>query len=1313
MSNNSNFIHHDLSAYEQNHHTYMSANNLDKEIPTCNCIITHTSVNGNKGRGFVDCGCTFNAMTDAFARKCGLEIKDYPNDLVCKIGGDRTMVVKRRVVRVEFDLGETGKALCYAFVFDKIPWGCDVLFGMDLLRLINPVINWQTGTMSKAEEKVNPELEFEDRSDKAVAGYVSDALLYVQSENKFQELSYFYMDNDYVSEDTDELPTNVIGVDEFRQEMESMNPDSPDEFFFVVTPADDSGKVKRYKEQGWELLRDNPAYLVLKKYRDTVFKEKLSAADVPQHGDIKHDIDLTDTKPVAVKQFRLSPEQQTAVNNWVNEMLKAGLIRPSTSPYSSPIFCIKKPVGWRIVHDYRVLNSKTNIPKQPIPRKDDIIDGMQGGYWFSCMDLLSGYYQLLLEENCRAFTAFSTPVGHFEYLVTAQGLAGAPATFNRFIQHVFEDLQEFSKAFFDDIYVFTKSKTIQDHLVALDRVLKRCEDRGLSIKLSKCVFVSEEIPVLGDFVGRSGVRMDPDKVAVIKSWPTPQTKSQLKSFLGTIVYCARFCKDYGRLVAPLHAATQNRKKHEKITLSRDQLTSFLKLKLAMCNTPVLSLPDFTIPFGVRMDASDFAIGGVLFQVDKNGVEHPVAYAGRKLTSAELNYSVREKELLAVIFALKTWRHYLLDQPFVVETDHQTLQEILTQSTCTQRLARWLDLISEYRPEFKWIPGETNDTADGISRRHDFMAPDRPASKVDLPLLLRTILARIDGDRSVDSPDEQLFCMQEDSSDSSDRNPYFVYCSSYDYALMAFELLQSSDIYDLCKEHYAKDKHFEPIWTFLQGGQENALGRYPLYSLHNGLLWYSRNGETKRLCVPKYPELRRRILFSEHDDIVRGHPGSFKTIQFVREKYYWPSLDKFVKHYVSSCEKCQRNKYRQSKPPGLLNPLPIPEARWQHITMDFMTGLPESEGFNAIWVIIDRLSKRAHFLTVLMKDEGSDAPNCAKVFRRDYQRLHGLPETIISDRDVRFNSAFWQSLMTIQGVKHSMSSAFRPNTDGQTERVNRFICDYLRNYIYVCQSNWVELLPFAEIAYNSRYHDAIKMSPFEADLGYNPRTIQEHVFDRLVGVKNKRDIMELGRRQQETMERLKVNLEEAQARMKLYYDKNRPIQIFEVGDKVMISSKNLDIQHLGVISSGSTKLSPLWIGPYPVLAKTSIDTYKLQLPIGLRLHDEFHTSLLKPYVFDSDPDRLNVPNEGMVQAGGETGAHLIERIVNHKMDKGLVYYLVKWLGYPAEFNTWEPLQHLIKPASGLIDDYLSEHGLEKTIWNPIVRRSIRKRKPKVK
>ena len=877
----------------------------------------------------------------------------------------------------------------------------------------------------------------------------------------------------------------------------------------------------------------------------------------------------------------------------------------------------------------------------------------------------------------------------------AQGLAGAPATFNKFVQAAFVGLEEICSAFFDDIYVYTKSRDTNAHLEALDRTLQRCEDVGVSIKLSKCIFVAAEIPVLGDFVGREGVRIDPDKVTVIATWPTPKTRSQLKSFLGTIQYCARFCPAYGTLVAPLHRLTRGKKKHDVLEWTETDLKSFVDLKAAMSSTPTLALPDFTQTFGIRMDASDFAIGGVLYQLDVHQTERPIAYTGRKMSRAELLYPVREKELLAIMHALRVWRPYLLDRPFSVETDHQTLQDILTQSTCSQRLARWLNLLSEYRPEFKWIPGNTNTTADGLSRRSDFLPTEGPASTVGMRSLLQSILEFTDESDTVVEPLQSLL--------------YFAHC---DQAMMVFTLLSSRDITVLCQENYPNDSTFSLLWKFFsQGGQGTVMAPKNVDKIIylNNLLWKkSTKGGNLRLCIPECEELKQKVLFSEHDDPSRGHPGVFKTTKFLQIKFYWPGMDNDIKEYIASCEKCQRNKHRQTRAPGLLNSLPIPEARWQHVTMDFILSLPKARGYNSIWVIVDRLTKRAHFIPIFMGRGNSSAKACAAIFQKEFQRLHGIPETIISDRDCRFNSAFWLEFMELQGCKHQLSSAFRPNTDGQTERTNRFIEDYVRNYIYANQENWPDLLWSAEFAYNSRVHESLKMSPFEADLGYVPRAIPDRIFNDIVGTKSNQDIFALGERQQELLITLKMNLENAQLRMKKYYDKNRPVQVFEIGDKVLISSRNLNIEHLGIAKEGTTKFGPLWIGPYPIIEKTTPDTYKLLLPIGLRLHSEFHTSLLKPYVQDSNPSRLNRPNEGMLSARGNgEKSYLVEDVVNHRKGKTDIEYLVKWVGHPSDQNTWEPLVELQLPAGRLINIYLERCGLDQRIWNPKYNRSSRR------
>ncbi|RAW30545.1 hypothetical protein PC110_g13095 [Phytophthora cactorum] len=224
------------------------------------------------------------------------------------------------------------------------------------------------------------------------------------------------------------------------------------------------------------------------------------------------------------------------------------------------------------------------------------------------------------------------------------------------------------RIYFDDICVFTRSSNIEDHLTALDRVLQHCEEQELYVKLAKCQFCVPEIPCLGNFVGRDGVCMDPDKIKIIRDWPLPKTKKQMESFLGTTVYVSRFCADFAQFAGPLHEALKGKKSKDTNELSDHQLACFNQLKSRLASPPVLRLPDFPRPFGNRMVASNFAVGAVLFQKE-GGTEYPIAYNGRKMKPAELIYPVQEQELLAIMHALKVWRVYLIDRPFDVETDH--------------------------------------------------------------------------------------------------------------------------------------------------------------------------------------------------------------------------------------------------------------------------------------------------------------------------------------------------------------------------------------------------------------------------------------------------------------------------------------------------------------------------------------------------------------------------------------------------------------------------------------------------------------------
>lgn len=575
---------------------------------------------------------------------------------------------------------------------------------------------------------------------------------------------------------------------------------------------------------------------------------------------------------------------------------------------------------------------------------------------------------------------------------------------------------------------------------------------------------------------------------------------------------------------------------------------------------------------------------------------------------------------------------------------------MQQKKCTRRLSRWLEEIAEFKPEFQWIKGTDNTQADGLSRRSDY-EPEVPTSAVGLREFLKSLLM-----------DEQAMFTMYTHTEGTE------------------------DIPTRCRSGYKSCRHLQKIWTSrLEGGMDsdNRITAFPHFQFKNDLLWFCPIGSKEaRLCVPSDEDLKNEIMFMEHDELSHGHPGTLKTTVFVTAKYYWKKMGKEIEQYVRTCEKCQRNKTRQSKPPGLLHSLPIPETRWTEISMDYITKLPVGpKGYNAIWVIVDRLTKRIMLIPCV---EEMTAEEAAEICVREYQKLHGIPATIVSDRDTKFTSDFWVEWIKLQGSMQMLSTAFKPSTDGQSERCNRFIEDYLRNYISPLQDDWSNHLPMCEFAFNSRYHESIRMSPFEADLGYIPRSLADVKLQQV-----RQDGTET--RAQDFIMQQKVNLQcvqdamaEAQTRMKQYYDKNRPTQHLEVGDKVLLSTKNMPVRHMGIITKGKKKLAAKYIGPYEIESRVSPDTYKLIFPPGMRLHPCFHTSVLKKHQHDASGSRWNTPQDEVLLADGSIG-HIIESVLDKRTSKGNVEYLIDWQGQPESERSWEPEENL-RQAQGLLDQY---------------------------
>nr|BAH80065.1 putative retrotransposon protein [Oryza sativa Indica Group] len=445
---------------------------------------------------------------------------------------------------------------------------------------------------------------------------------------------------------------------------------------------------------------------IVQDYSD-VFPEDLPG--MPPKRDIEFRIDLVPgTNPIHKRPYRMAANELAEVKRQVDDLLQKGYIRPSTSPWGAPvIFVEKKDHTQRMCVDYRALNEVTIKNKYPLPRIDDLFDQLEGATVFSKIDLRSGYHQLRIREENIPKTTFTTRYGLFECTVISFGLTNAPAFFMNLMNKVFmEYLDKFVVVFIDDILIYSKTK--EEHEEHLRLALEKLREHQLYAKFSKCEFWLSEVKFLGHVISSGGVAVDPSNVESVLSWKQPKTVSEIRSFLGLAGYYRRFIENFSKIARPMTRLLQKEVKY-KWTESCEQ--SFQELKKRLVTAPVLILPDSRKGFQVYCDASRLGLGCVLMQEGK-----VVAYASRQLRPRENNYPTHDLELVAVVHALKIWRHYLFGNRTEVYTYHKSLKYIFTQLDLNMRQRRWLELIKDYDMEIHYHPGKANVVADALSRK---------------------------------------------------------------------------------------------------------------------------------------------------------------------------------------------------------------------------------------------------------------------------------------------------------------------------------------------------------------------------------------------------------------------------------------------------------------------------------------------------------------------------------------------------------------------------------------------------------------------
>eukprot|EP00253_Pinus_taeda_P012217 PITA_12217 len=391
---------------------------------------------------------------------------------------------------------------------------------------------------------------------------------------------------------------------------------------------------------------------------------------------------------------------------------------------------------------------------------------------------------------------------------------------------------------------------------------------------------------------------------------------------------------------------------------------------------------------------------------------------------------------------------------------------------------------------------------------------------------------------------------------------------------------------------------------------------------------------------------------------------------LRKEYYWPRMKKDVAEYLARCLECQQIKTEHMHPAGLLQPLPIPEWKWEIISMDFITGLPRTKKNNdSIMVVVDKLSKAAHFIPV---QSTYKVVQIAHIFMQNVFKLHGLPKVIISDRDVKFTSAFWRTLFAELGTQLNFSTACHPQTDGQTERVNQVVEDMLRACVMMRPTQWEEYLHLVEFPYNNGYHSSTQLSPFEVLYGRKCHTPSSWggPEDRL------RLGLDMLKEMEDMVKKVRNNLKAAQDRQKSFADRKRRFKEFQVGDHVFV---RIQTRRSALQWSGCAKLAPRYFGPFQILARVGPVAYQLALPSHIRIHNVFHVSVLKQYVYN--PKHVIQWQEIRVEPEGEVLVEPLTILDQREVQlrkRAIIQAKVQWQHYGPEEATWED-EELLKKA----------------------------------
>ena len=851
--------------------------------------------------------------------------------------------------------------------------------------------------------------------------------------------------------------------------------------------------------------------------------------DIGRTDRIFHVIDTGDSPPIKQRFRRLPVHRQEHVEKLVDEMLQGGYVRPSNSPWASPIVLVKKKDGsTRFCVDYRQVNLKSRKDAYPLPRMDDALELLHGAQYFSTIDLASGYWQIEMEKSSIEKTAFTTHKGLYEFTVMPFGLTGATGSFQRLMDCVLSGLLWKScLVYLDDVIVF--SKTFEEHQEHLEQVFGALAEANLKIKPSKCRFFEEQVVYLGHTLTRAGITTEDVKVEKIKQWPTPRNLHDVRSFLGLANYYRTFVPGFSDIAEPLISLTE---KGISFVWTGECETAFVSLKEKLSSPPVLAYPDFSCEFILDTDASNVGMGAVLSQV-QNGKEVVIAYGSKKFNRAQRNYSVTRREMNALVYFCLYFKKYLLGRKFKVRVDHSSLKWMFGIKEPEGQVARWLESLADFDFEPEYRPGKLHANADAMSRH---------------PCLINWI-------GSLDLKAEQ----SKDKRISKIRG----------------WLSQSS---------------IRPEWSELQPGDRDLRSLWSQWNslvILEGVLYRSvqeENGELQyQVLLPFH--LRSEVLEMLHDHKSGGgHLGISKTFYKVKARYYWPGYRHDVAMWCLKCTECASKKGPAKRPRAPLKTV-ISGFPMERMAMDILGPLPMTRHDNKyILVVEDYFTKWVEAFPL----PDQEACTIASVLVESVFSRWGVPLYLHSDQGKNFESVLMKEVCSILGIEKTRTTAYHPMSDGLVERYNRTLTAMLSHYVKENQTDWDDQLQQVMLAYRTSVQESTGFTPHFLWTGREVQLPIDLMFgkveDSVRGDLGK-FAWDLKKRLHYSYELAREHLYKSHNRQKECFDRNQRFSKIEQGDKVGVFFPNL--------TTGRTKkLAKLWKGPYTVTRKINDLNYEV-------------------------------------------------------------------------------------------------------------------------